>query len=172
MLAALALALLQPATAPAPPQERRQEGGNIMGPYEGVQERQGPLHFCAGHVAIDVAADEKIGWQEGPDFDLYFLRSSRGGFGLYQGMYPDTYENTREPAQVGGLPAERLRDSQGHHSYLIPVPRSGERTDVPQIIIHLYGDVWQGDARDDALLARVHIGQPAALGCEHPTFQR
>jgi hypothetical protein len=165
MLAALALALLQPATPPAPAQGRRQVGGNIMGPYEGVQERAGPLHFCAGYVAIDVAADERIAWQEGPDFDLYFLRSSRGGFGLYQGMYPDTYQNTREPVRVGGLAAEKLRDSEGHHSYLIPVP--GTST-----IIHLYGNVWQGDARDDALLARVHIGQPAALGCAHPTFQR
>ena len=160
-----ALALLLQATAPAPAQERQQEGGNVMGPYVGVRERTGPLHFCAGYVAIDVAADERVGWQEGPDFDLYFLRSSRGGFGLYQGMYPDTYENTREPVRVGGLAAERLRNREGRHSYLIPV--AGTRT-----IIHLYGNVWQGDARDDALLARVRIGQPTALGCEHPTFQR
>ena len=172
MILLASLALLLQAAAPAPAQERRQVGGNIMGPYEGVTERAGPLHFCAGYVAIDVAADERIGWQEGPDFDLYFLRSSHGGFGLYQGMYPDTYQNTRESVRIGDLAAERLRDSEGHYSYLIPVPRAGGSTDVPQIIIHLYGHVWQGDARDDALLARVHIGQPAALGCEHPTFRR
>ena len=171
MRGALAFTLLLSATG-APAQERQQEGGNIMGPYVGVQERTGPLHFCAGYVAIDIAADERVGWQEGPDFNLYFLRSSRGGFGLYQGMHPDTYENTREPVRIGSLAAERLRDREGHYSYLIPVPRSGEGPEIPQMVIHLYGQVWKGDARDDALLARVRIGEPAALGCERPTFQR
>ena len=166
LIASLALLLLQ-ATAPAPVQERQQEGGNIMGPYVGVQERPGPLRFCGGHVAIDVAGDEQIAWQEGPDFDLYFLRSSRGGFGLYQGMHPDTYQSTREQVRVGDRSAERLRDSDGHYSYLIQIGDASFPT-----YIHLYGRVWQGDARDDALLARVRIGEPAALGCERPTFRR
>ena len=166
LLTSLALMLLQ-ATAPAPTQERQQEGGNIMGPYVGVQERAGPLHFCGGHVAIDVAADENIAWQEGPDFDLYFLRSSRGGFGLYQGNHPDRSDTTSEPATVSGLPAQRLRESDGAYSYLVQLGDASFPT-----FVHLYGRVWKGDARDDALLARVRIGQPAALGCERPTFQR
>jgi hypothetical protein len=166
MLAALALALLQTA-ATAPAQERQQEGGDIMGPYVGVQERPGPLHFCADFVTIDVAADERIAWQEGPDFDLYFLRSSRGGFGLYQGNHPDRGDSTTEPVTVSGLPAQRLRGTDGAYSYLVQLGDASFPT-----FIHLYGQVWKGDARDNALLARVRIGQPAALGCARPTFQR
>jgi len=164
MLAAtLAFALLQSA-APAPAQERPQEGG-IMGPYVGVQERAGPLHFCGESVAIDVAADERVAWQEGPDFDLYFLRSSRG-FGLYEGNHPDRGDGRAEPVTISGLPAQRMRGTDGV-SYLVQVGDASFPT-----FVHFYGRVWQGDARDDALLARVRIGQPAALGCAQPTFQR
>jgi hypothetical protein len=159
----LGLALLLVAgTAPA--QERGQEGG-IMGPYVGVQYRPGPLHFCAGHVVIEIAEGERIGWQEGPDFDLYFLESSSGGFGLYQGHHPQR-DGASEPVTVSGLPAERLREADGY-SYLVQVPGSSFPT-----FVHLYGRAWKGDARDEALLARVRIGTPADLDCERPTFAR
>lgn len=166
MLALLAFALLQTA-APAPTQERQQEGGNIMGPYVGVQYRPGPLRFCAGFVAIDVAAGERIGWQEGPDFDLYFLQSSSGGFGLYQGNFPDRGDSTAEQTTVSGLPAQRLHGADGSYSYLVEMNGAS----FPAFV-HLYGQAWKGDDRDLPLLARVKIGQPAALGCERPTFQR
>lgn len=162
----LALALLI-AAGPALAQERQQEGGNIMGPYVGVQYRPGPLHFCAGFVAIDVAAGERIGWQEGPDFNLYFLESSSGGFGLYQGNYPDRGDATPEPTTVSGLPAQRLHGSDGAYTYLVQIGDAA----FPSFV-HLYGQAWKGDDRDLPLLARVKIGEPAALGCEHPTFQR
>jgi hypothetical protein len=169
MLAAVALALLQPAApapVPAPAQERRQEGGNIMGPYEGVQKRAGPLHFCARFVAIEVAADEKIAWQEGPDFDLYFLQSSSGGFGMYEGNHPQQ-GGASESVTVSGLSARRQREANGGYSYLVQIPDVSFPT-----FVHLYGAAWQGDDRDLPLLARVKIGQPAAIGCERPTFQR
>lgn len=146
-------------------QDRPQEGG-IMGPYVGVQYRAGPLHFCAGYVAIDVAAGERIGWQEGPDFDLYFLESSRGGFGLYQGNHPQR-DGTSEPATVSGFRAERLHGADGSYAYLVRV----SETPIPTFV-HLYGQAWKGDERDNALLARVRIGTPASLGCARPTFAR
>ncbi len=137
-----------------------------MGPYPGVQYRPGPLNFCATFVAIEVAADERIGWQQGPDFDLFFLESSRGGFGIYQGHHPDR-GGTAEAATVSGLPAERLREADGSYSYLIRVP-----DETFPAFVHLYGAAWKGDSRDDALLARARIGQPAAIGCEQPSFPR
>jgi hypothetical protein len=149
----------------APAQLAAQEG-SLMGPYPGVEYRSGPIHFCAGYVAIDVAADERVGWQRGPDFDLYYLQSSRGGFGLYQGNHPDR-GGTAEPATVSGLPAERLREAERGYSYLVQVPGPSIPT-----FVHLFGAAWQGDERDEALLARVRIGQPVSLGCERPTFAR
>jgi hypothetical protein len=140
--------------------------GDIMGPDPGVQQMRGPLHFCGRFVAIDVAADEQVGWQRGPDFDLYFLQSSQGGFGLYEGNHPEQ-GGTAEPTIVSGLPARRRREADGGYSYLIQIPG------VPfPTFAHLYGDAWKGDERDLPLLARVTIGQPAAIGCERPSFQR
>ena len=136
-----------------------------MGPYVGVQYRQGPLRFCAAPVAIEVAADERIGWQEGPDFDLYFLESSRGGFGMYQGNHPQR-GGTSQPTTISGFPAERLNEA-GTISYLIRL------NDGPfPSFVHLYGAAWKGDERDHALLARVRVGRPADLGCNAPTFPR
>jgi hypothetical protein len=154
-----------PQETPVASQESQQEGG-IMGPHAGVQYRPGPLHFCAGHVAIEVAADERIGWQEGPDFDLYFLVSSRGGFGLYQGHHPQR-GTSAGPATISGRPAERLQDADGGYSYLVQVSDSPLPT-----FVHLYGAAWKGDERDATLLARLRIGAPADLGCERPTFSR
>jgi hypothetical protein len=156
----LALALLLSAgTASA-------QEGDIMGPYPGVQNRQGPLHFCGDHVAIDVAADEQVGWQRGPDFDLYFLQSSRGGFAVYEGNHPQQ-GGVAEPTIVSGVPAERRREADGGYSYLVRLAG----TSIPTFV-HLYGAAWKGDGRDLPLLARVKIGEPAAIGCERPTFQR
>jgi hypothetical protein len=139
--------------------------GNIMGPYPGVRQMHGPLHFCGRFVAIDVAADEQVGWQRGPDFDLYFLQSSRGGFGLYEGHYPQQ-GGVSEPASVSGLTAERRREEDGSYSYLVRLPDASFPT-----FVHFYGAAFKGDERDLPLLARVKIGQPAAIGCERPTFQ-
>jgi hypothetical protein len=160
----LALASLFAGAAPAQ-QERQQESG-IMGPYVGEQSRPGPLHFCAGHVSIEIAADEHIGWQEGPDFDLYFLHSSRGGFGLYQGNHPQR-DGTSQATTVSGRPAERLHAPDGSYSYLVRATDTSFPT-----FIHLYGAAWKGDERDNALLSRVKIGAPADLGCERATFAR
>jgi hypothetical protein len=138
---------------------------SIMGPDPGLQQLHGPLHFCGRFVAIDVAADEQIGWQRGPDFDLYFLESSHGGFGLYEGNYPDRRGNpTSAPATVSGLPAERLHSEDGF-SYLVQLPGLSTAT-----FVHLYGAVWKGDDHDVPLLNRVKIGQPADIGCPRPTF--
>jgi hypothetical protein len=140
--------------------------GNIMGPYPGVDEIRGPLHFCGNHVAIDVAADEQVGRQRGPDFTIFFLQSARGDFGIYEGNHPEQ-GGTSEPATVAGLPAVRRRTPDGGYSYLVRVPDS----QVPTFV-DLYGAVWMGDGRDLPLLARVKIGQPVAIGCERPTFAR
>lgn len=157
--ALLAMVCFGPAAAAA-------QEGNLMGPYPGVEEIRGPLHFCGDHVAIDVAADEQIGRQRGPDFTLFFLRSARGGFGIYEGNHPEQ-GGTSEPATVAGLPAERRRMADGGYSYLVRLPDVSLPT-----FVDLYGAVWKGDDRDLPLLARVKIGLPAAIGCERPTFQR
>jgi hypothetical protein len=139
---------------------------NIMGPDPGVQQRHGPLHFCGRFVAIDVAADEQIGWQRGPDFDLYFLESDHGGFGIYEGNYPDRGESpTTAPATVSGLRAERIHNGNGF-SYLVQLPHASMAT-----FVHLYGAVWTGDDHDRPLLDRVKIGRLADIGCQRPTFQ-
>jgi len=155
------LAMLCFGPAPGSAQE-----GDIIGPYPGVQEIRGPLHFCGSYLAIDVAADEQVRWQRGPDFDLYFLQSARGGFGIYEGNHPQQ-GGTSEPATVAGLAAERRGTADGGYSYLVRLPRAP----LP-IFVDLFGAVWKGDDRDLPLLARVKIGDPAAIGCERPTFRR
>lgn len=138
--------------------------GDIMGPLPGVEELPGARHFCGAHVAIDIAVDERIARQRGPDFDLYFLRSAHGGFGIYEGDYPEE-GGASEPATVAGLPAARRHEENGGFSYLVRVPGNSHPG-----FVHLYGSVWKGDARDAPLLARIRIGEPAAIGCPRPTF--
>ncbi len=146
-------------------QDRQQVGGP-MGPYAEVRHQQGPLRFCAGRVAIDIEADERVGWQEGPDFDLYYVQSERGGFAIYQGQHPQLAEAVGS-TNVSGLPAQRLREANGDYAYLV------QASDGPiPTYVQLYGAVWKGDERDELLLARVRIGAPRQLGCERPTFNR
>lgn len=92
MLAALAFALLQAAT-PAPAQERRQEGGNIMGPYAGSQTTPGPTLVCGHNFALRLVAGESVRRQEGPDFWLYYVDAADGPFLLYEGGHPMPHDD-------------------------------------------------------------------------------
>ncbi|HEX8655238.1 MAG TPA: hypothetical protein VF693_08465 [Allosphingosinicella sp.] len=124
----------------------------------------GPIHFCGRTFAIDAAADERVSYQAGPDFDLFSLQSPRGGFGLYEGFFPDTFENSRSTVQVGSRTMERLRDAESGWSYLIAVPGTD-----PQTYLHLYGQVWQGSDADFPLIERVRTGAGGEIGCTAPT---
>jgi hypothetical protein len=166
MRAALSLALLLSAAA-APAQQPRQQGGNIEGPYGGGQYRMGPLHFCTGYVAVEIPAGDHVVLRQGPDYDVFDIDSRDGsGFGLYTGNAPERGYAAPTPTVVAGLPAEKLQSPDGAYSYMIHVPHAASPA-----YVHLFGAIWKGDARDAALLSRIHIGQPAAIGCAHPTFR-
>ena len=127
----------------------------------------GPMHFCGNLFAMDLAADEKASWEPGPDFILYRLQSRCGGFGIYEGFAPDTFENSHQSVTIRGFPkVERLRAKDGSYSYLITLPKS-----EIQMYLHLYGQVWKGNDTDFALVSRVRIGDAKAIGCTHPTVQ-
>lgn len=134
-----------------------------------VEERiiGGPRHFCGFNFAMDVAADERASWQEGPDFYLYSLQSARGGFGIYEGFAPDKFQNSLERMEVAGRQIERLRAPDGSFSYLIGIPT----IESPSSYIHLYGRVWRGDATDLPMLARIKVGGQREIGCDGPTFR-
>jgi hypothetical protein len=127
----------------------------------------GPMHFCGNLFAVDLAADEKASWQRGPDFTLYSLQSRRGGFGIYEGFAPDTFENSHQSVTIPGFrKVERLRAKNGSYSYLITLPKS-----EIQMYLHLYGQVWKGNDTDFALVSRVRLGDAKTIGCTHPTVQ-
>jgi hypothetical protein len=56
----------------------------------------GPARYCGYTFAIDLPAGDHIEIENGPDFMLEGLVSPRGGFGLYEGMFPqDGTGNTK-----------------------------------------------------------------------------
>lgn len=128
---------------------------------------KGPMHFCGHFFALDLAADEVAAYSEGPDFDLYRLQSPRGGFGVYEGFAPDTFENERETIKVRGFrKVERLRDPDGSFSYLIHLPKRRL-----QYFLHLYGQTWKGNDSDLPLISRLKA-KPAKTGCKEPTARQ
>ena len=126
---------------------------------------QGPLHFCGHFFALDLAGDEKASWQQGPDFNVYALMSQRGGFGIYEGFAPSTPDKGGTTINVPGFrKVERFREDDGGYSYLIQLPSDG-----PRFYLHLFGQVWKGDATDLPLIRRVKV-KPANIDCDRPTF--
>lgn len=128
---------------------------------------EGPLHFCGFYFAMDVAEGERATWQQGPDFTIYSLQSTRGGFGIYEGNHPDVFEHTRQQRVVDGRTIQRLTAPNGDHSYLIEIPS----TRIPTFL-HLYGQVWRGDDGDLRLIARVRTGRSNEIGCNGPTVRQ
>jgi hypothetical protein len=128
---------------------------------------KGPVHYCGWNFSADLAADEQMAWQQGPDFLVYRLQSPRGGFGIYEGFYPDIFENSRETIAIPGYrKVERLRAKDGSYSYLIEAPAGS-----PQAYVHLWGQVWKGSAADLPLLRRIKVGGQQDLHCSRPTVQ-
>lgn len=128
----------------------------------------GPVHYCGWNFSADLAADEQMAWQQGPDFVTYRFQSPHGGFGIYEGFYPDTFENSREAIAIQGYrKVERLRAKDGSYSYLIEAPAGS-----PQAYVHLWGQVWKGSSADLPLLSRVSVGATQDLHCSRPTVQR
>ena len=125
----------------------------------------GPIEYCGYAFSIHAKAGESITWEQGPDFTLYALQSEEGGFGIYEGQFPDTFESSREAVEVPGVgPVERLRHPQKGISYLRRVPGEGL-----EYFVHLYGQLWTGSSADFPHLTRLRLGRPHAPGCDGPT---
>jgi hypothetical protein len=134
---------------------------------DGETLTKGPVHYCGWNFSADLAADEQMAWQQGPDFLVYRFQSPHGGFGIYEGFYPNTFENTRESLKIEAYrKVERLRAKDGSYSYLIEAPAGS-----PQAYVHLWGQVWKGSAADLPLLSRIKVGAPQDLRCSRPTVQ-
>lgn len=135
---------------------------------DGERTFDGPLHFCGHNFSLEAASDEKIGYERGPDFDVYSLQSSRGGFGIYEGFAPETFRNSRRTIRVQGFrKVERLKDEEGSYSYLISLPK--RPGDGPPSFVHVWGEVWKGDDSDLLLLRRLKVGDSQLTGCNRPT---
>jgi hypothetical protein len=128
----------------------------------------GPMHYCGTAFAIELAAEETIAWRNPVhDFDLHRLQSSGGGFGIYEGNHPQTFENEREEVELPSVGTiERLKHPETGYSYLIATNRQWPR------YIHLYGQVWQGTEADYPLVSRLNAGSPDAIGCPVATARQ
>jgi hypothetical protein len=127
---------------------------------------EGPLHYCGSSFAIELAAGEKVEFQQGPDFAVESLISERGGFGIYEGNFPQNGTDG-EVVEVGlGKVVKRLPRDQYGISYLV---ETGLQFPA---YVHTWGDAFKGTPADLPLLRRLDFAPPAKRHCSGPSYAR
>lgn len=126
----------------------------------------GPARYCGYTFAIDLTAGDHIEIENGPDFMLEGLVSPRGGFGLYEGMFPqDGTGDTKVEAGLG-KPTYSVGKGPSDFGYVV---WTGTKTHP--FYVHVWGQAFKGTAADYRLLRRLKFGEAAKRGCTHPTFE-
>jgi hypothetical protein len=128
---------------------------------------QGPARYCGYKFAVDLLAGDHVEMEHGPDFMLEALVSPRGGFGIYEGFFPqDGTGDTRVEAGVG-KPTYRLAKRDGAFGYVI---WTGDK--AHPFYLHVWGLAFKGDGQDFRLLQRLQLGDESKHGCARPTFEK
>lgn len=126
----------------------------------------GPLHYCGSSFAIDLAAGEKVEFQQGPDFAVEALISERGGFGIYEGNFPQNgTDGVVVDARLGKVVKRLPRDQYGF-SYLV---ETGLQFPA---YVHTWGDAFKGTSADFLLLQRLDFAPPTKRHCSGPSYAR
>lgn len=125
----------------------------------------GPLHYCALSFSVDLGSDEKIEMRQGPDFLVGALISERGGYGIYEGNFPQNGTNGEKVDAGLGKAVKRMPLDEFGLSYLIA---TGEKFPA---YVHVWGKAFTGTPKDFELLKRMNFASAKARRCETPTYK-
>ena len=126
---------------------------------------EGPLHYCGMSFSIDLAKGEKLEVKEGPDFLVESLISDRGGYGIYEGNFPQNGTDGVIVKSKLGKSVKRLPKDEFGLSYLV---LTGERFPA---YVHAWGQAFTGAPRDIALLKRMNFSAAQVRHCDNPTYK-
>jgi hypothetical protein len=126
---------------------------------------KGPLHYCGMSFSIDLAKGEKIEVKEGPDFLVEGLISERGGYGIYEGNFPQNGTDGEVVKAGLGKSVKQLPKDEFGLSYVV---LTGEKFPA---FVHTWGKAFTGAPRDFALLRRMNFAPAKARRCDRPTYK-
>ena len=132
-----------------------------------IQNYMGPSRYCGYAFAVDLTAGDRIEVERGPDFMLEGLVSQSGGFGLYEGSFPQNGTGDQKVDAGLGKPTYRVGRKADDYGYVIWAGDKAHR-----FFVHVWGMAFKGSEQDYPLLRRLEFGEAAKRGCPKPTFQQ
>ena len=131
-----------------------------------TRDYAGPMRFCAGDFAIDLAAGEKATVSDPQlDFLVTYFDLSNAQIGVYQGSHPQDDGKRRRIRWFGGVVLHRLTEGDAV-SYLI---RTDPNDDFASYL-HIFSETFGGGDGDRAILSRLQLADRAKAGCARSTY--